>query len=143
MSERTDLPVDLGERLYEPPLVDSIYRDEQRRGFAITFVPSDDASSAPTELVFVAETAPDYRRILTFWNRIQELTVASGGIARIVHGGGGDYTFHFVDGSHRATADEPGFDGASEISDRLKQIADAAQIAFLDQSYPQAVPRSA
>lgn len=143
MSDGNDLPVDLDERLYEPPLVDLIYHDEQRQGFSITFVPSDDASPAPTELVFVADDSPDYRRILTFWNRIQELTQGAEGIARIIHGGGGGYTFHFADGSHRAIADKAAFHDAGEISDRLKQIADAAQIAFLDRSYPRTIPRSA
>jgi len=59
MSDGTNLTVDSGDRLYDPPLVDSIYFDEQRRGFAVTFVPSDDASSAPTEFIFVSETSPD------------------------------------------------------------------------------------
>ena len=140
MSEPINLPINADD-LYDPPLVDCIYIDQQKKGFAVTFVPSDDASSALKEFVFIVETAPDHARVLTFWSRIQELI--GGRIERIVHAGGGNYTIHFTDGSNKELAAIDDSEQAVEISDRLKQIADAAQIAFLDRSYTTLAPRGA
>ena len=51
-------------------------------------------------------------------------------IARVVHGGGGDYTVHFTTGFVSQLSDLPSNATTHEISDRLKQIADAAQVQF-------------
>ncbi len=135
MTNPIDLPIDPEDRLYDPPLVDCIYFDPDKRGFAVTFVPSDDASSALKEFIFIAEIAPDYIRVQTFWSRIQDLLASHDRIDRVVHAGGGNYTFHFADGSDKELAAIADGDRLVEITDRLKQLADAAQIAFLDQSY--------
>lgn len=135
MNDPIDLPLDPEDRLYDPPLVDCIFFDQERRGFAITFVPSDDASSALKEFIFIAETAPDYVRVQTFWSRIQDLLASHDRIDRVVHAGGGSYMFHFADGSDKELATIVDGSRLAEITDRLKQLADAAQIAFLDQSY--------
>src|SRR2546423_1504372 len=90
--------LDPDDDLFEPPLVDSISFDEPKSTFEITFIPSNDASKAMKGSILISKSSPDYARVMTFWNRIQELTAARNSIARIVHGGGGAYTFHFTDG---------------------------------------------
>ena len=135
MSDSANSPIDRDDDLFDPPLVDSIYFDDQKGAFSITFVPSDDASSALKEFIFIAETAPDYIRVQTFWSRIQDLLASHDRIDRVVHAGGGNYTFHFADGSDKELATIADGSRLIEITDRLKQLADAAQIAFLDQSY--------
>jgi hypothetical protein len=135
MSDPIDLPLDSDDRLYDPPLVDSIYFDERKRGFAILFMPSDDVSSSLKEFVFIGEASEDYPRVSSFWQRIGELLSPGGQVERVVHCGGGNFIFHFADESYRELATLPDEAGRTEISDRLKQIADAAQIAFVDESY--------
>ncbi len=136
-------PIDSDDRLYDPPLVDCIYFDLQRRGCAVTFVPSDDASTAMTEFILIGEMSPDYTRIRTFWTRIEELLESQVKLDRIIHAGGGDYTIHFTNGSTVELSAVADAGRSAEISDRLKQIADAAQIAFLDRTYTKLTPRSA
>ena len=119
MSDSANSPIDRDDDLFDPPLVDSIYFDDQKGAFSITFVPSDDASTAMKESILISKSSPDYARVMTFWNRIQELTTAQSSIARIVHGGGGAYTFHFENGvAQELTATTDG-KAAVEIADRL------------------------
>ncbi|HSI35289.1 MAG: hypothetical protein ACAI43_21240 [Phycisphaerae bacterium] len=127
MSDPIDLPIDSEDRLYDPPLVDCAYRDPQRRGFAITFVPSDDVSSAATEFVLVPDPSPEFTQIEALWAHVAQLLNPSAALDRVVHGGGGDYSILLTDRSRLNLADS---DNAAEISDRLKRIADLAEIAF-------------
>lgn len=134
MSESIDLPLNDDDRLYEPPLVDSIRFDASARAFAIRFVPNDAASKEPTELVVINEASVDYARLQTFWARLHTLAGYSGELARIVHGGGSDYTFHFADTVALGISMLPNGHTAEAI-DRLKQIADIAEISFLELRY--------
>jgi|GEM_PF-6554307 len=134
MSDPIELPLEDNDRLYEPPLVDTIYYDDRLRGYSVHFVPNDAASSEPTELVFVPESSPHFALLKTYWDRLEQLCDHPAKLVRIVHGGGAEYTCHFADLevinlSALSTTE------AIEAIDRLKQIADTAEIVFLDHRY--------
>jgi len=110
MSDGTNLPSIRVIDFMIPPLVDSIYFDEQRRGFA-GHVSSVTRLRLRRNSIFVSETSPDYGRILRFWNRLRSWRAAAVGSRAIVHGGVLRLHVPFLDGSHRGLGDEPGFTG--------------------------------
>jgi hypothetical protein len=130
MSQSIDLPLDDDDRLYEPPLVDSIRHDDERRGYVVQFVPSDDISSEPTERIMLSEGDPEFHRMDVLFGEIGRLMGGDKIISRILHAGGGNYTIHFSEGTHTELANESPSNVVHEVSDRLKQIADSAQAAF-------------
>jgi hypothetical protein len=129
MSDVIDLPLDDDDRLVEPPLLDLLYHDEAQDAYVVTFVPTDEVSQEATEVVRIRRDFPEYRRVDGFFKRVEELVGGGRRIVRIVHQGGGNFAFHFLDGSAIEMADRAN-EVSQEASDRLKQIADAAEMAF-------------
>jgi hypothetical protein len=120
MSDPIDLPLDDDDRLAEPPLVDSLHYERGADGFSITFVPS--VGDEPTRSIFIPRDSVEGRRVTTYFYRIQELV--GNRVERVVHSGGGDYTLRLANGeSRRLSGEAPDASWASEVFDRLKQIA--------------------
>jgi hypothetical protein len=129
MTDPIPLPLDDDDRLYEPPLVDSVRYDTGQQIYVIQFVPSDDVSSDPAEMVVLAKEQKEFHRVDVLFGEIVRL-MGGKAISHIVHAGGGSYTIHFSDGTHAELSDESSNETVQEISDRLKQIAESAQAAF-------------
>jgi hypothetical protein len=129
MIEPANMPLDDSDRLYEPPLVDSLRYDEDRQAYVVQFTPTDDVSAEPKEIIALTKTAAEFHRMEILFDDIVRLM---GGkvISRILHLGGGNYTIHFSDGRCTELADVSSNQTVQEVSDRLKQIADMAQLAF-------------
>ena len=130
MSEPVDIPLDDDDRLYEPPLVDLLYREGVQGTYVITFVPADEVSDEPTEVVRVHRGAAEYQRIDSLFGGLSALVAEGKQIDRIVHQGGGNFAFHFDNGGSFEMSDAPSNSTTQEVSDRLKQIAEAAEAAF-------------
>ena len=128
MTEPMELSLEPHDRLYDPPLVDHLSREDDC--FAIHLVPSDTVSDEEKCLVRVASDSPDGRRITVLLGRIDELC-ASGRVLRIIHGGGSDYQL----ATEQSTCSLSDLDGAagSEIADRIHQIAEVAEYVYLTQ----------
>src|SRR5438045_349836 len=121
MPHTIPLHLDDEDRLFEPPLVDVLYYDESANEYVITFIPSDDASGEATEVVRVGVSAPDFSRVESLYRRIQDSVGAGRRLVRIVHGGGGNFTFHIDTGAVTELAVQPNAI-AVDVADRLKQI---------------------
>jgi hypothetical protein len=127
MVDPIDLPLDNDDPLVAPPLVDSLHYEREADGFSITFVPSigDDA----TQTVFVPRDSPEGGRVSAFIYRIQQLI--GNRVERVVHSGGGNYSLRLASGDVLRLSDEaPDEQWAPEVFNRLKQIADVAEIAY-------------
>jgi hypothetical protein len=127
MSDTIDLPLDDDDRLAEPPLVDSLHYERDADGFSIIFVPSigEDLKRS----VFVPRDSVEGRLVATYLYRVQQLIGHR--VEKIVHSGGGNYTFRLANGQSLRLSDEaPDESWAPEVFNRLKQIADAAEAAF-------------
>jgi hypothetical protein len=125
MSDPIDLPLDADDRLADPPLLDLFREDADEGVYVATFVPSDDLSPEPTLSVRVDKESVEGRRIGASLDGISEicgsrLTLAS-------HLGGGNYTIRLTDGR---TASLDTFDNSLELFDRLKQIAQDAEMCY-------------
>lgn len=130
MSDAIDLPLDDDDRLYDPPLVDGLFFDERRRALVVTFVPSDEVSDSPTEVAVIGEGTPEFDRVMAFLNQVSALLTPTDRVVRVVHAGGGNYALHTTSGAVVELADDAPNPSTLEASDRLKQIADAAEMAF-------------
>jgi hypothetical protein len=127
MSNPIDLPLDDEDRLAEPPLVDLLHYEREADGFAVTFVPSigEDA----TRFVFVPRDSAEGRQIAAYLYRIQQLIGHR--LEKVVHAGGGDYTLKLAEnGSMRLSDEALNEQWATEVFDRLKQIAAVSEAAF-------------
>jgi hypothetical protein len=127
MTDSIDLPLGNDDRLAEPPLLDSLHYEAEPDGFSIIFVPSmgEDA----TRSVFVPRDSTEGRRISALLYRIEPLI--GDRLQKVVHGGGGDYSLRLAGGKLVRLSDEaPNGHWAPEVFDRLKQIANAAELAF-------------
>jgi hypothetical protein len=127
MSDSINLSLDDDNRVAGPPLVDSLHYERDADEFSIIFVPS--VGEDPTRSVFVPRDSAEGRLIATYLYRIRQLI--GDRVERIVHGGGGNYTLRLATSQTLRLSDErPNESWAPEVSDRLKQIAEAAEAAF-------------
>ena len=120
--------------LVEPPMIDQLYYEPEVGGYVITFVPSEYCSQASTETVTVRDMSPfkqDFRRVRARLDQLTDLLTAGDPIARLVHAGGGDFTFHMQGGDVRQLSDER-FDSLTtfDASHALQDLAQVAETAF-------------
>lgn len=114
----------------EPPIIDLLRREQ--KAYVVTFVPSDEVSQAEKEVVAVPRSDVEGRQITPCLQKIGELLTGSrSGIDRIVHGGGGDFTFHFENHKPISLTD-PGLDSAKvmRVYDLLRRISASVEVAF-------------
>lgn len=127
-----DIDLDDPGRLIDLPIVDALYFDKPHNAWAVTFLPEDSVSSREKEIVTIAANSADGQRIAL---RLRRVSNAIGfPIERLIHSGGGNFTFAAVDGRTRELADGNGSaDLAMRIYVELADISMTAQIAFLNQ----------
>src|SRR5262249_11094229 len=128
MTDPIEVPLDDEDRLADPPLVDSLHYENELGGFSITFVPS--AGNDPTKTVFVPRDSDEGRLVATYTDRIRKLIGNENG--RVCQGGGGHFPIRLAGGRTVGLSDEaPKENWRLEVFDRLKQIADVAEAAFI------------
>src|SRR5438876_783784 len=127
MADPIHLPLDDDDRLADPPLVDSLHYERDADGFSITFVPS--ISEEPTRFVFIPRDSPEGRQVAAYLYRVQQLIGSH--LEKVVHRGGGDYTFRIAGGATWSLSDQAANKTwVPEVFDRLKQTAQVAEAAF-------------
>lgn len=107
---------DDGSHIVDPPIVDMLCHDVDKKAYFISLVPSEDLSTSPTESVTVGQDSVDGQQIQAWLGEISSLLCKGKPIQRLVHGGGGDFTFHFQGGTCYDLSDER-FD--QEITQRV------------------------
>jgi hypothetical protein len=129
LSEYIELPLDEHDRLADTPLLDSLRYESSPGGFSISFIPSNEVSSEEKELIFVRGDSVEGRLLAPLYRRLQRLLQAS--VDRVIHSGGGNYTFIFSDGASRQL-DDSTFNPktAQWLFDTLKHMAHIAECAF-------------
>jgi hypothetical protein len=134
MSQVIELTLDDPRRhLVEPPIVDHLYYEPAQDAYIITFVPSPYCSADATALVSVRNVAPlmpDFKRIGARLDQLAASLTGGRPIARIVHAGGGDFTFHDTAGQSVSLSDTS-FDAmttfdAYHAMEELGQVAETA-----------------
>ena len=121
--------------LVEPPVVDSVLQDHQRNMWDISFVPEESVSSREKELVSIPIGSPEGRRIVLRMDRLSRLLGQS--IARVIHGGDGNFVFFTATGGRIELADPHGeIDLSLRAYLELADIAMTAQLSFLSQLRP-------
>jgi len=127
MSEPIDQPLDDDDRLADPPLVDLLHYERSADGYAITFIPR--VGNEQTQFVWIPRSTTHGKRVSAFVSEIEKL--AGGSLEKATHGGGGDYTLRLVGGRILSLSDEAvDAQWATDVFNRLKQIADVAEIEF-------------
>ena len=127
-----------GAHLVEPPIIDLMRWDAERRCFVMTFVPQDKVSAHPTEVVDVYGDGVEGRAIDACLRNLAAALGLASPISRIVHAGGGDFTFHATDGTVVALSDArftP--DTTTRVYDLLQRISQDTENAFLIDHPPQ------
>ncbi|HXE56158.1 MAG TPA: hypothetical protein VN541_24240 [Tepidisphaeraceae bacterium] len=120
------------DHLVEPPIIDSLIREDGRREWAIVFIPEDAVSPREKEQVTIAFDSADGRRIMLRVNRLEQLLGQR--IDRIFHAGDGNFTFHSASGHSRELAQPHGkVDLSVRAYVELSDISMTAEIAFLGQ----------
>jgi hypothetical protein len=130
MSDVIDLPLEGdGGQLVEPPIIDALVADDDRRQWVISFIPEDSVSEREKEQVLVPFDSADGRRIRL---RVQRLEGMLGhAIDRVFHAGDGNFTFNTRAGEVLSLADSHGrVDLSIRAYVELTDIAMTAQIAF-------------
>jgi hypothetical protein len=122
-----------GNRLVEPPIIDTLVYDDKRRGWDILVIPEQAVSTREKEGVFIPARSADGARVRLRLDRLSKLVGLR--VERIFHAGGGN--FIFIDPEERRfELSEP--HGEIDLSLRayveLTDIAMTAQIAFLTAS---------
>ncbi len=124
-----DLPLDDGDRLADPPLIDSFRIESSPVGFSIIFIPSDEVSSEEKESIFVRTDSTEGRLLLPLIQRMER--VFKRPVGRILHSGGGNYTLTFADGTSLEIDDGSLDNKATQrLFDILKHMAQVAECAF-------------
>jgi len=123
------LPLDDHDRLADPPLLDSFHLEPRPEGFSIMFIPSEGVSTEQTETLFLRLDSPEGRLLAPLVQRIHRLLQSP--VDRIVHSGGGNYTFLLPDGGSRQL-DDGTLDPQTVhwLFDTLKHMAQIAECAF-------------
>ena len=118
--------------LVEPPIIDLMRWDPHQRSFVITFVPQDKVSAHPTEVVDVHVDGVEGRAIDACLRNLAPALGLVSPISRIVHAGGGDFTFHATDGAVVELSDA-GLTSqvTTRVYDLLQRISHDAEHAFL------------
>jgi hypothetical protein len=123
------LPVENRGHLVEPPIVDSLAWDEQRRAWVVSFVPEERVSRRQKELVVIPAASADAQRIRLRMQRLESLLGTR--IERLFHSGDGNFTFHTRDGHPIELASPHGqIDLSLKAYVELTDIAMTAQIYF-------------
>ena len=131
MSDPAGMTVNDSEgHLVAPPIVDLLDHQEQEHIYYIAFVPENTVSAQEKESVAVHEHSTEGRIIDACLAELQNELGQDSPILRLVHGGGGNFTFHFSSGGH-TSLEEPVAESCLRIYDLLQLISQAAQSAFL------------
>ncbi|MBA3273502.1 MAG: hypothetical protein H0T11_06470 [Chthoniobacterales bacterium] len=125
MAESVDMSRELNDELVEPPIVDSLQADPIRSNWVVVFIPEESISPREKERVSVDRSSPEGKRIQLRLDRLGKLLGKP--VERVFHGGGGSFTFHFVDGATIELTQNRSVKAYVELTD----IAMTAQIAFL------------
>lgn len=117
--------------LVDSPIVDALRVDRERDAFVVTFIPSDDLTDEPKLVVTIPACSAEGRQIQVWLGELRDLLATGAPVERIVHGGGGDFTLAFADGTTRQLSD-PDLDGAmtQRIYDGLQYVSQAAENAY-------------
>src|SRR5258706_13510154 len=106
MADALEISVeDAAPQVVQPPVIDSLHRDKKRRIWSILFVPEPSVSRHEKERVTIGFNSAEGQRIQTRMDRLEKLFGRP--IDRIYHGGGGDFTFHFLPGRGNGAAPRP------------------------------------
>lgn len=112
------------------PIIDSLNLDPRRDLWVISLIPEDSVSRKEKELVSIATKSHEGKRIQLCLDRLQ--TIFGKPIARIFHGGGGNFTLYST--SNDRIELEESANGRKAVFLRayveLADIALTAQIAF-------------
>ena len=129
MSEVIELSIDDDSgHLVEPPIVDSLVRDDGRAEWIVGFVPEESVSKREKERVVLPYSSSDGRRVRLRVERLERLLGAK--IDRIFHSGGGDFTFHTASGTTAPADQHLRIVRSMRAYVELTDIAMTAQIAF-------------
>lgn len=116
--------------LVEPPIIDLLRYAPEHRAYVAVFIPSDDVSPAEKETVAVPEDDVEGKQIAPCLDEICGL-LGRDKIDRIVHGGGGNFSFHFETGDSVELASSGLTSGmVMRIYDLLQQLSNAVELAF-------------
>lgn len=132
MSEAIDISLDDDEgHLVDPPIIDLLFSNPDRKTYAITFIPEDRVSPREKEVIEVPYGTEDGKRVEV---RLQAISRLVGGdVHRVCHSGSGDFSFEFSGGrSYRLSTHSPLSEATQEIYDHLQDLGMVAQIAYLD-----------
>lgn len=121
----------LDDLLIDPPIVDMLCVDPSREAFDLTFLPDDDLSDEPKLCVTIPMASVEGHQVKTWLDEFSRLLDSHVSISRVVHGGGGDFTFSFTDATTRYLSD-PNLDAhvTQRVYDGLRYIAQAAANAY-------------
>lgn len=131
MGNIIELPLESdGGQLVEPPILDTLVRDQDSHQWVISFIPEDSVSAREKEQVVVPFDSADGRRILVRMHRLEALLGQK--IDRLFHAGDGNFSFHTSAGKLISLADpHESHDLSLRAYVELTDIAMTAQIAFL------------
>ncbi len=133
MSNIIEIDLDNPGHLFDPPFVDSLFRDVHHNAWTITFIPEDSVSRREKELVTIAENSMDGQRISLRMRRVSKLMGFK--VDRIVHSGGGNFSLLSSTGQAQDLADPKGSGELSmNIFQELADISMTAQLAFVTQN---------
>ena len=130
MVNTIDLPMNSdGGHLVDPPIVDSLHRDEIHDAWIVSFVPEESISMREKEQVVVPFASSDGRRIRIGVQRIE--TFLGQPVDRVFHTGDGNFAFQTRQGKCVELSDAQGhLDWSLKAYIALQDIAMTAQIAF-------------
>ena len=118
------------DHIVDPPIVDLLRFDDKRDAFVVTIIPSDDIGDEPKLTITIPAGSVEGRQTQVWMKEFQKLLGTSAAVERIVHGGGGDFTFVFADGTRRQLSD-PSLDSGitHRVYDGLTYVSLAAENA--------------
>ncbi len=122
-----------GEDIVHPPIVDLMRWDPEQRAYVVTFIPQETVSSQVKETVEVALDSVEGRSIHSCLEAISSELRLSSTIMRIVHGGGGTFTFHTTDDRYVELAEDSLATPSTtpRVYGLLQRVAENAEHAFL------------
>ncbi len=128
-SETSDHSSD--EQLIDPPLLDFLYYEPELTAFVVAFIPSDEVSVNEKESVNIPLDSAEGRQIGAQLFLLSQLLGQGAVVTRIIHGGGGNYGFHFANGAYVELAeDESDSMHTQQAHDAVRRIAQSAELAF-------------
>ena len=120
---------DMRGHLTDPPIVDWLSVEPDTGSFTLLIIPDDDMASCAKLPVQVDRRGVEGRQIAALLDNIGK-TLGGHEVQRLSHVGGGNYSFHFHDGSHIELSDSKVSSADTlEVVDRLKAIAMRGVIA--------------